>query len=73
MPNTQEATQKQLDDDPVSIDDIERVNGEKIPVADYAKHDKLSQSWLIPMGCNKSSSKSNRIGLSSHEFAVFIR
>jgi len=73
VPNTQEATQKQLDDDPVSIDDIERVNGEKMPVADYAKHNNLSQSWLISMGCNKSSSKSNRLGLSSHEFAVFIR
>jgi len=36
------------------IDEIERVTGEKIPVADYAKHDKPSVSWLIPHGCNKS-------------------
>ncbi|MGZ4982278.1 MAG: hypothetical protein ACXV7E_06125 [Methylobacter sp.] len=68
MPNTQEATRKHLDDAPVSVDDIERVTGEKIPVADYAKHDKLSQSWLIPMDCNKS----NRVGLSSHELVDSI-
>jgi hypothetical protein len=24
-----------------------------LPVADYAKHDKPSQSWMIPRGCNK--------------------
>jgi len=36
------------------IDEIERVTGEKIPVADYAKHDKPSVSWLIP-GYGKDS------------------
>ena len=39
----------------MSVDEIERVTGEKIPVADYAKHDRPSQSWLIPHGCDKSS------------------
>jgi hypothetical protein len=43
-----------LDSYLVSVDEIERVTGEKIPVADYAKHDKPSQSWLIPRGCDKS-------------------
>ncbi|MGZ3949607.1 MAG: DNA/RNA non-specific endonuclease [Flavisolibacter sp.] len=54
VPNTQEATRNHLDDYLVSVDDIERFTGEKIPVADYVKHDKLSQSWMIPVGCNKS-------------------
>jgi endonuclease G len=53
VPNTQEATRKHLDDYLVSVDEIERVTGEIIPVADYAKHDKQSASWLIPHGCNK--------------------
>ena len=42
-----------LDQYLVSVDEIERVTGENIPVADYAKHDKPSASWLIPHGCNK--------------------
>ena len=54
VPNTQEATRKRLDAYLVSVDEIERVTGEKLPVADYAKHDKPSQSWMIPRGCNKS-------------------
>lgn len=53
VPNSQEATRKRLDEYLVSVDEIERITGEKIPVADYAKHDKPSQSWLIPYGCNK--------------------
>ena len=53
VPNSQEATRKNLDTYLVSVDEIERVTGEKIPVADYAKHDKPSQSWIIPQGCNK--------------------
>jgi hypothetical protein len=49
VPNTQEIIRKHLDDD------LEQVNGEKSPMAvDYAEHDKLSQSCLIPMGCNES-------------------
>jgi endonuclease G len=54
VPNTQEATRKSLDHYLVSVDELERMTGEKIPVADYAKHDKPNQSWLIPVGCNKS-------------------
>ncbi len=53
VPNTQEATRKNLDRYLVSVDEIERITGERIPVADYAKHDKPSTSWLIPQGCNK--------------------
>jgi endonuclease G len=54
VPNVAEATRKNLDSYLVTVDEIERVTGEKIPVADYAKHDKPSASWLIPSGCNKS-------------------
>lgn len=53
VPNSTEATQKNLDRYLVTVADIEAITGEKIPVADYAKHDKLSVSWIIPRGCNK--------------------
>ncbi|MGZ3814692.1 MAG: DNA/RNA non-specific endonuclease, partial [Mucilaginibacter sp.] len=54
VPNTKEATRKQLDAYLVSVDELESITGESIPVADYAKHEKPSTSWLIPRGCNKS-------------------
>jgi endonuclease G len=44
---------KQLDKYLVTVHDIEKVTGEVIPVADYAKHNKPDQSWAIPMGCNE--------------------
>jgi hypothetical protein len=47
------ATQKKLDRYLVTVADIEAITGERLPVADYVKHDKLSASWLIPHGCNK--------------------
>lgn len=53
MPNSPEATKKNLDRYLVTVDDIERVTGEKIAVADYAKHDKPRHSWMIPRGCDK--------------------
>lgn len=53
VPNSQDAKRANLDSYLVAVDEIERVTGETIPVADYAKHDKPSQSWLIPKGCNK--------------------
>lgn len=54
IPNAKEATQKQLDRYLVTVDEIEQITGERIPVADYAKHDKPGQSWMIPAGCNES-------------------
>lgn len=54
VPNSKEATKKKLDDYLVAIADLERVTGEKIPVADYVKHDKPAHSWMIPRGCDKS-------------------
>jgi endonuclease G len=54
VPNASEATKKNLDRYLVSIEELERITGESIPVADYAKHDKPAASWLIPSGCDKS-------------------
>lgn len=54
VPNTTDATKKRLDDYLVSIDELEQRTGEIMPVADYAKHDKPSSSWLVPHQCNKS-------------------
>ncbi len=54
LPNSSAATKKRLDQYLVSIDDLEDETDEKIPVADYEKHDKPSSSWLIPYGCDRS-------------------
>lgn len=54
VPNSSDATRKNLDQYLVSVDDIERITGEKIPVADYVKHDKPEVSWVFPIGCDKS-------------------
>jgi endonuclease G len=53
VPNSAEATKLNLDRYLVTVDEIERLTGEKIPVADYAKHDKPSASWMLPAGCDK--------------------
>jgi endonuclease G len=53
VPNSQEATRKNIDKYLVTIHEIERITGEKIPVADYAKDSKPNTSWIIPLGCNK--------------------
>jgi endonuclease G len=53
VPNTKDAVRKNLDKYLVTVNEIERVTGEKIPVAQYAKDTKPSASWLIPQGCNK--------------------
>ncbi|MGJ0484376.1 MAG: DNA/RNA non-specific endonuclease [Methylomicrobium sp.] len=53
VPNSAQATKKNLDRYLVKVDEIERLTGERIPVADYAKHDKPAASWMIPVGCDK--------------------
>jgi endonuclease G len=53
VPNSQEAKDGRLDRYLVSIEELERLTGEKIPVADSAKQDKPQRSWMIPIGCNK--------------------
>jgi len=52
VPNSQAATRKSLDQYTVSIEDIERITGEVIPVFDFTKYDK-SNPWVLPRGCNK--------------------
>ncbi len=53
VPNSQAATKDNLDRYLVSVADIERITGEKLPVADYVKHEKPAVSWTIPRGCRK--------------------
>jgi len=53
VPNSKDATREHLDSYLVTVDELERMTGETIPVADYAKRDKPSVSWIIPTGCNK--------------------
>jgi len=38
----------------VTIDEIERVPSEKIPVADYARQEKPINSWTIPLDCERN-------------------
>lgn len=54
VPNSSDALKSQLDSYLVSISELEKMTGETFPVAEYAKYDKPSASWLIPQGCNKS-------------------
>jgi endonuclease G len=53
VPNSKEATRNHLNSYLVSVDELEKLTGETLPVADYAKHDKPSTSWIIPTGCNR--------------------
>jgi endonuclease G len=53
VPNSKDAVRKNLDKYLVTVSEIERLTGEKIPVAQYAKDTKPASSWLIPQGCNK--------------------
>jgi endonuclease G len=53
VPNSQEANRHQLDKYLVSIKELEKKTGEKIPVSKSVKSQKPSQSWAIPHGCSK--------------------
>jgi endonuclease G len=54
VPNSGDAYSAALDQYIVSVEELEMATGEVIPVADYVKYEKPSQSWMIPLGCNKS-------------------
>lgn len=55
VPNTQEATRKNLDRYLVSVSEIEAMAGEKLmEVPEKVKGKKAASSWEIPKGCNKS-------------------
>jgi endonuclease G len=53
IPNSPEAKRKNLDKYLVTIEEIEKITGEKLPVFDYSRYEKPSTSWIIPKGCNK--------------------
>jgi endonuclease G, mitochondrial len=53
VPNSKDATQKNLDNYLVSLGELEIITGEKIPVANYEKHDKPAASWTMPDGCKR--------------------
>lgn len=54
VPNSTEATKKNLDQYLVAPAEIEKITGEKLPIPEYLRHEKPKASWLIPKGCNKS-------------------
>lgn len=54
MPNTNEATAKNVDRYLVSIAELEQVVGETIPVEPYIKTKKLKHGWIMPIGCDQS-------------------
>lgn len=54
VPNTSDATRTKLDNYLVSVAEIEKITGEKIPVTGDARTKKLKNSWLVPAGCNKN-------------------
>jgi endonuclease G len=37
----------------VTIQELELMTGESIPVDEYLKHEKSKHPWMIPRGCNK--------------------
>jgi len=53
IPNSMDASKKNLDMYLTTVEEIEKLIGEKLPVADYSRSTKPSSSWVIPMGCNK--------------------
>ena len=53
VPNSKDAIRKNVNQYLVTVHEIERITGEKIPVAEYAKDTKPAASWTIPIGCNK--------------------
>ena len=54
VPNSVNATKKNLDQYLVSVREIEQRTGEKIPVDDFRKDEVLTASWVIPLGCDRS-------------------
>lgn len=53
VPNSQLATRKNLDKYLVTVEEIEKLTGERLPVQEYSRYEKPSTSWIIPRGCNK--------------------
>jgi endonuclease G len=54
VPNTKDAVEAKLDRYLVTVADIEKRTGEKLPVSGDARTTKPKASWVVPIGCNKS-------------------
>ena len=54
IPNSADAKKNRLDDYIVTIQALELVTGESIPVDEYLKHVKSEYSWMIHRGCNEN-------------------
>jgi endonuclease G len=48
-----DAKRNRLDDYIVTIQELELVTGESIPIDEYLKYEKLEHPSVIPRGCNK--------------------
>nr|WP_245245722.1 DNA/RNA non-specific endonuclease [Methylocaldum sp. RMAD-M] len=53
VPNSKEATAKRLDDYLVTVEEIEQLTGEMLPVTGDARTTKPVGSWVVPIGCDK--------------------
>jgi endonuclease G len=53
VPNSKDATKAKLDGYLVSVADIEKRTGEKLPVTGDARTAKPKSSWVVPIGCDK--------------------
>jgi endonuclease G len=53
VPNTSAAIRSKLDSYLVTVAQIEKLTGEKIPVSAKMKTQKLTKSWVLPKGCDK--------------------
>lgn len=54
VPNKSTSTRAKLDSYLVTVAQIEKLTGEKIPVSEKVKTQKLTKSWALPKDCNKS-------------------
>jgi endonuclease G len=53
VPNTKEAVEAKLDSYLVTVAEIEKLTGEKLPVMGDARTTSPRGSWVVPIGCNK--------------------
>jgi endonuclease G len=54
IPNTKDATRKNLDSYMVSTNTLLETINDYLPLTHYNRNDKLPTSWIIPMGCDRS-------------------
>jgi endonuclease G len=54
VPNTREAVEAKLNRYLVTVAEIEKRTGEKLPVTGDARTTKPKASWVVPIGCNKN-------------------